>query len=360
MAASARGHRRAPKRSRRSPLRAVVLFVISTALVVGSGVAFGYATHHLGKHQVTDDASVVAPPTGPLSDATDDPSATTNSAPGGKPTAPARPRPSLPKATGPGTVTELKVASSDDDWPSRPVFVYRPAVPANVVLPVVYLLHGVPGEPDRIMDAVKSVLDKAFTSGDEQPFIVAAPTGEGTAHNDTEWADAVDGKDMVETYMIKDVIPAVEGKAPRPAGMRAIVGFSMGGYGAANLTLRHPDLFDQFASMAGYFRVDDPDGMFGSDSRIEAANTPDDMVQKAAGKRVLLLEDQQDPDPLIQGEASEFAKRLDDCNCGVDLSWHLEPGGHTYDFVTDSFPKVITFLNQGFTAPATATPSAAG
>ena len=375
MAASARGHRRAPKRSRRSPLRAVVLFVISTALVIGSGVAFGYATHHLGKHQVTGEAGVVAPPTGPLSDATDDsggtdstggtgstddPSATTNSAPGGKPgAAPPGARPSLPKATGPGTVTELKVASADDDWPSRPVFVYRPAVPANVVLPVVYLLHGVPGEPDRIMQAVKDVLDQAFTSGTEAPFIVAAPTGEGTAHDDTEWADAVDGKDMLETYLIKNVIPAVEGKTPRTAGMRAVVGFSMGGYGAANLTLRHPDLFSQFAAMAGYFHVDDPAGMFGSDSRIEAANTPDDMVQKAAGKRVLLLEDQDDPDPLIQGQAAEFAQRLHDCNCGVDLSWHLEPGGHTYAFVTDSFPKVITFLNQGFTTgPAGTTPSA--
>jgi S-formylglutathione hydrolase FrmB len=361
---AARGHRRAPKRSRRSPLRAVTLFVISVALVVGSGVAFGYATHHFGKHQSTDDASVVAPPTGPLDGSTaDSASATDNSAPGGKPgaAAPTTPRPA-PKATGPGTVTTLNVPSADDDMKTRPVDVYRPAVPANVVLPVVYLLHGVPGEPDRMMEAVKGVLDQAFTTGGEAPFIVAAPTGGGNAHNDTEWADAQDGKDLVETYLIKKVIPAVEGNSPRPAGMRAIVGFSMGGYAAANLTLRHPDLFSQFASMAGYFHVDDPDGMFGSDSRVEAANTPDDMVQKAAGKRVLLLEDQDETDPLIQGEAAEFAQRLHDCSCGVDLSWHIEPGGHSYDFVTGSFPKVITFLDQGFTAGAgvAQSPSPAG
>jgi S-formylglutathione hydrolase FrmB len=178
--------------------------------------------------------------------------------------------------------------------------------------------------------------------------MVAAPTGGGTAHNDTEWADAADGKDMVETYLVKNVIPAVEGKTPRPASMRAVVGFSMGGYAAANLTLRHPDLFSQFASLAGYFHVDDPDGMFGSDSKLEAANTPDDLVQKAAGKRVMLLEDQDETDSLIQGQASEFAQRLHDCDCNVDLAWHIEPGGHSYDFVTGSFPKVITFLDQGF------------
>jgi len=356
MAASgARGHRRAPKRRGRSPLRAVALFFISTALVVGSGVAFGYATHHLGGHPSTDTASVVAPPTGPLDDTA---SATDDSAAGGTDSAPVSSHPML-KASGPGTVTELNVPSADTDWKSRPVFVYRPAVPANVVLPVVYLLHGVPGEPDRIMRSVKDVLDQAFTTGGQEPFIVAAPTGEGTAHNDTEWADAQDGKDMVETYLIKNVIPAVEGKTPRPASMRAVVGFSMGGYGAANLTLRHPDLFSQFASLAGYFHIDDPDGMFGSDSKVEAANTPDGMVQKAAKKRVLLLEDQDETDPLIQGQASEFAQRLKSCDCGVDLSWRLEPGGHTYDFVTAVFPKVISFLNQGFTVKPAATQSAA-
>lgn len=359
-ASAARGHRRrAPKRGGWHVLRGFVLFVLSTVLVAGSGAAFGYATHHFGKHQSADDATPVAPPTDPLT--TDDSSLPTNaSAPGTKPGGISG---SLPKATGPGTVTEVKVPSADTDWTERPVFVYRPAVPANVVLPVVYLLHGVPGEPDRIMESVKADLDQAFTTGGESPFIVAAPTGEGTAHDDTEWSDAQDGKDMVETYLIKNVLPAVEGKTPRPAGMRAIVGFSMGGYGAANLTLRHPDLFDQFASLSGYFHVDDPDGMFGSSSQVQAANTPDDMVQKAANKRVMLLEDQDETDPLIQGQAAEFAQRLHDCDCGVDLDWHIEPGGHTYDFVTGAFPKVIDFLDQGFTggpaAPSGATPASA-
>jgi S-formylglutathione hydrolase FrmB len=122
----------------------------------------------------------------------------------------------------------------------------------------------------------------------------------------------------------------------------------MGGYGAANLALRHPDLFGQFVSLAGYFHVDDPSGMFSSDKTLKAANAPDDMVKQAAGKRVLLLEDQGETDSLIDGQAAEFAQRLHDCGCGVDLNWHLEPGRHGYDFVTDSFPKVIAFLDQGF------------
>ena len=323
----------------------------SVVIVVGTGVAVGYGSHFFGKHQNSENVSADQSPDASVE------SGLTTDASAAKSSASAAPKsggsvlsahPPIPKATGPGTVTTLDVPSADSDMKTRPVEVYRPAVPANVVLPVVYLLHGVPGEPDRMMEAVKDTLDQAFTTGGQPPFMVAAPTGGGNAHNDTEWADAADGKDMVETYLVKNVIPAVEGSTPRPASMRAIVGFSMGGYGAANLALRHPDLFGQFVSMAGYFHVDDPDGMFGSDSKLQAANTPDKMVQQAANKRVLLLEDQDDSNALIQGQAAEFAQRLQDCSCGVDLNWHLEPGGHTYDFVTNSFPKVIAFLDHGF------------
>ncbi|MFL6115942.1 MAG: alpha/beta hydrolase [Catenulispora sp.] len=334
----------------------------SAVLVAGTGVAISYASHLFAKHQ--DSANTDAA-NGLGSDPTTDSAPGTSSAKSGSPapsgakgtqgshvpqtgdTGPMKSH-TGPKATGPGTVTTLKVPSADDDLATRPVVVYRPAVPAGTVLPVLYLLHGVPGEPDRIMESVKDDLDRAFTTGGQAPFIVAAPTGGGTAHQDTEWADAADGKDLVESYLIKKVIPAVEGPSPRTAAQRAVAGFSMGGYGAANLGLRHPDLFGQFVSLAGYFHVDDPSGMFGSDRTLEAANTPDAMVKKAAGKRVLLLEDQDETDSLIDGQAAEFAQRLHDCDCGVDLNWHLEPGGHSYDFVTNSFSKVIAFLDQGF------------
>jgi S-formylglutathione hydrolase FrmB len=242
----------------------------------------------------------------------------------------------------------LHVPSADTDIKTRDVYVYRPAVPSDVVLPVVYLLHGVPGEASTILDTVLPALDAAFTTGGQAPFEVAAPSGGGNAHYDTEWADAADGSDLIETYLIKQVIPAVEGATPRDAGQRAIVGFSMGGYGAANLALRHPDKFGQFASVAGYFHVDDPSGMFGGNSAVQAANTPDGMVKQAANKRVLLLEDAEESDPLISGQTQEFADRLKACGCGVDLNWRVVSGGHDYDFLLSTFPTVVGFLNRGF------------
>lgn len=328
-------------------MSALAVVAVGAAVVWGRAQFFSPGADN-GQPQAAGVATGIPSPAGSLAMTDDKASPADSAAESPGPDAAAPRVPALPRATGPGTVTVLHVPSADTDEKIRDVYVYRPAVPAGTVLPVVYLLHGVPGSPSSMISAVQPALDAAFTTGKMAPFEVAAPTGDGNTHNDTEWADAVDHGDMIETYLFKDVIPAVEGATPRPASQRAIVGFSMGGYGAANLTLRHPDEFSQFVSISGYFHVDDPAGMFGGDARIEAANTPDDMVAKAANKRALLLEDQDETDSLIKGEASEFAARLKACDCGVDVNWRVEPGSHSTAFVGDVFPKVVTFLDVGF------------
>ncbi len=253
------------------------------------------------------------------------------------------------RASGPGTVTVLHVASADKDVQPRDVYLYRPAVPATVHLPVLYLLHGVPGTPQALADSVKPALDTAFQAG-ATPFEVAMPTGYGTAsggeQKDTEWADAADGSDLVETYLVENVIPAVEADGARAPSQRAIGGFSMGGYGAANIALRHPDLFGQVVSLSGYFRVDDPDGMFGGDGKLEAANTPEDMVSRGAGKRWLLLEDVDEDDPLIKGAAEAFGSQLS--KAGADVTMSVDPGSHDYAFLDSEIAQVVGFLDAAW------------
>jgi S-formylglutathione hydrolase FrmB len=343
----------------------------SALAVVGTGVAIGWGSHVFQSRHAAQDTQNLAAPTALVSDSqaapgggtgTSAPAASGGTAKGGTAppataaqpapattaSGPAAPKANIPKATGPGKISVLHVPSADKDIQTRDVYVYRPAVPDDVVLPVVYLLHGVPGEASTILNVVQPALDAAFTTGGQVPFEVAAPSGGGNAHSDTEWADAADGADLIETYLIKQVLPAVEGATPRSAAQRAVVGFSMGGYGAANLTLRHPDMFNQFVAMAGYFHVDDPSGMFNNDSALEAANNPDAMVKQAANKRVLLLEDADESDPLISGQAQEFAARLKGCGCNVDTNWRIVPGGHDYDFLQSAFTLVVGFLDRGF------------
>jgi S-formylglutathione hydrolase FrmB len=214
---------------------------------------------------------------------------------------------------------------------------------------VLYMLHGYPGHPSALARWMAPALDKAFEKG-TAPFVVAFPDGNGRAHRDTEWADSVDRRTLVETSLLRRIQPAVEGARPLPAGMRAVGGFSMGGYGAANLGLRHPDEFGQIVAVSGYYHTDDLSGMFGGRPSVIAANTPDAMVRAAAGKRIQLFESTSEPDPLIKHQASALAKRLRGCHCVKALDVRVIPGDHDVDFVGAVTPAIAAFLGAGWSA----------
>jgi S-formylglutathione hydrolase FrmB len=242
------------------------------------------------------------------------------------------------------TVTVLHVASADNDVPVRDVYVYRPAVADSSRLPVVYFLHGLPGTAaDFFNEGGAQRLDRLFASGGA-PFVLASPTGTGSDGSDTEWADSTDGRDQVETYVMDRVIPAVEGSHPRDAAHRVIAGFSMGGYGAADLALRHDDVFGGAASFEGYFHIDDPDDVFGHDPAVEAANDPGLLLQRAHDVRFLLADGTSDTEPVTQGEVPRFA-RLVAQNHGVSRVL-IAPGTHSWSFVMNHLDALATFVDS--------------
>ncbi|HVK41221.1 MAG TPA: S-formylglutathione hydrolase [Phenylobacterium sp.] len=54
----------------------------------------------------------------------------------------------------------------------------------------------------------------------------------------------------METYVVTDLISAVEGAFPLDPARRGMFGHSMGGHGALTLTLRHPELFKSVSAFA--------------------------------------------------------------------------------------------------------------
>jgi len=252
--------------------------------------------------------------------------------------------PPSPSAAGNGRVSVLHVAGLHGNV--REVHVYRPSVPDSATLPVVYFLHGVPGSANDVFGAgIAARLDMAFRNG-AAPFVLVSPDGNGASHNDTEWADALDGTDTVESDLVAKIVPAVEGSAPRDRGHRAIAGFSMGGYGAMNIAERHPSMFGQVVSISGYFHVDDPDAMFGNELLAELANQPDQHVAALDHTRVLLLEGSSDAEPVVNGEAARFGALLD--SAGIAHTLHVDPGGHHWTFVTSEEPIWTGFLELGW------------
>lgn len=136
----------------------------------------------------------------------------------------------------------LKVALRDVTFRSPALgrdMQYRVILPVSLApgqkLPVVYLLHG-GGGGFRDWSNYSDVARFA-----ESGLILVMPEGD-----DSYDTNAVDRpQDRYEDYIATDLIAEVERQFPTANGRanRAIVGVSMGGFGAVKLALKRPDLF---------------------------------------------------------------------------------------------------------------------
>jgi hypothetical protein len=98
------------------------------------------------------------------------------------------------------------------------IYVWRPDVPKTRELPVLDFLHGVPSDPEALIDGEGlATRVRDWVAGGGAPFVLAVPDGNGSNHRHTEWADAADGSDRVEDRLLREVIPAVEGSHRRDA-----------------------------------------------------------------------------------------------------------------------------------------------
>jgi S-formylglutathione hydrolase FrmB len=267
---------------------------------------------------------------------------------------PHRSLPPGPAPTSPGPACQqgvdatVSVADASAPGGRRTVWVHRPAGPDRADIPVLYVLHGYPGGPGELAEGTLPHLLDAQMCRTGRPFVVALPDGRA-GDTDTEWGDDARGTFHIESFVTQQAVALVEGAKRRPATLRAIAGFSMGGYGAAALAMRHPDEYRQVASFSGYFRMDDPDGVFG---RQTATHAPDQLIDSAAGQRFFLVEGTDEDTPLqvggIHGEADRFAALLRARNVTVSVAH--PPGGHSDDAWDSEYGPMVDFLDSGWTA----------
>lgn len=126
---------------------------------------------------------------------------------------------------------------------SRPVVVLLPdGYTAETKYPILYLLHGYSG---GCLDWTERTGLVDFTSN--WPLIIVMPD----AGNSWYVNSATDSSHRYEEYLIRDVRFFAEQRYSVDSSKRAIVGLSMGGYGALLLAMRHPDLFRFAGSLSG-------------------------------------------------------------------------------------------------------------
>jgi S-formylglutathione hydrolase FrmB len=247
----------------------------------------------------------------------------------------------------------------------------RRSVPVRVILPknwhsergrtfpVVYMLHG--GEDDYTSWTRETDVEAlAENSG----AIVVMPDGGRNGY----YSDWHVGRPRWETFHTSELVRLMENRF-RANSSRAVIGLSMGGFGALNYAARHPGMFRYVASMSSYVDLNDPFvrflldlGSLGDGTALHdvwgdpkehddiwQAHNPSAMPRAFRGTKVHLSTGNGTTGPLDDGKpfgvtlvgalaeaalpasVSKFAESLR--SVGVDVTTNLyEPGTHSWPY----------------------------
>jgi S-formylglutathione hydrolase FrmB len=115
--------------------------------------------------------------------------------------------------------------------------------------PVVYWLHGLNGTQRDGATCFVPHLDSAIRARAAPAMIAVLVNGLGNSR----YYDSFDGQRPVESVIVRDLIAHIDETYRTLASRagRAAEGFSMGGFGAAHLGFKYPDLFGAVSIMAG-------------------------------------------------------------------------------------------------------------
>lgn len=221
----------------------------------------------------------------------------------------------------------------------------------------------------------------------DYPSIVVSPNGKSGYWSDW-YSNGAERAPRYETYLIQELLPLIENRFStiRLRQGRAILGESMGGYGALMIASRHPDLFAAAASVSGTVNTNlipnatvlsaspvidgaAPDSIYGPRATEEVRWRGHNPFDLAENLRTLALwvgtADGLVHDPSIGETAIDQAgcgvefgvstasislhERL--LELGVDHTWrHFGAGCHSVPNFRRQIKEVLAFFQQTFAA----------
>ncbi|MGE5114834.1 MAG: alpha/beta hydrolase [Acidobacteriaceae bacterium] len=223
--------------------------------------------------------------------------------------------------------------------------------------PVLYLLHGYSGDYQNW-----STLTDLVKYAERVPIIIVMPDAGNSWYVDSAGVP----QDKFEEYIVHDLVAEVETKwrALRSPNGRAIAGLSMGGYGAVNLALKHPDMFAVAVSLSGALNAALPELEQRADLRASlqqtfgAANSKtraqNDVYQLAAkadpGKLPYFDIDCGNDDVTFLGPNRRFAAAL--TRSKIVFEYHEYPGDHNWQYWDKRLPYTLELVKR-YIAPET-------
>jgi putative tributyrin esterase len=226
--------------------------------------------------------------------------------------------------------------------------------------PVVYFLHDFFGSDTVLWErGVAARLLARMAAGELPPFLLVAPAGERGF-----WADSHDGRRRYEEWLAEGLPRQVAARyrvRPGPAG-RAVVGISMGGYGALKLALRRPREIGAAGALSGLVPpldwqiVEDAHPLLRRAMRRTFGRDPHDNTLRRddlykllprlygipAEQRPRLLVRAGTEDRYILDEASYLFAMVARDN-GVEVELVLEPGEHDWSYWRHTTEEVVAW-----------------
>ena len=236
----------------------------------------------------------------------------------------------------------------------------------NRKFPVLYLLHGYTDNETgwTQFGEVTRIADKAISSGEATPMIIAMPDG-----GVTWYINESSGKERFEDFFVQEFIPYIDSvyRTRKTKEFRAVAGLSMGGFGTLIYSMKHPELFCAAAPLSAAVWTDEQFIGFPDDSynktfehlfgpakgkeRINAhykKNSILNIINTSAPKQfdgIRFYIDCGDKDFLIKGNMALHAVMIDK---KIDHEFRVRSGVHDWKYWRTALPEVLKFVSESF------------
>ena len=212
--------------------------------------------------------------------------------------------------------------------------------------PVVYLLHGWGGWDPHIVNSewnlygTYEIADRLMRDSELQPFIIVVPEG-----GHSYWLNHAGDGERWGDYVATDVVSFTDEKYRTLPGRenRAIGGLSMGGLGAMQLALNHPDEFSVVGMRSPTLRrIGDPDvPPFFGDEAYYADYDPFDLAAKAGSLDAFAVYTLIGDQDMWLARTQAFVDLLDAKHARTEL--RVYPGGHDGPFFGSHLDEELRF-----------------
>jgi enterochelin esterase-like enzyme len=214
--------------------------------------------------------------------------------------------------------------------------------------PTLYLLHGSPGTDSNWFTGGRAnqAADTLIAIGKIPELIMILPDGNGRKGQTSEWGNSFDQRQKIETYVSSDLVKYVDARYRTipDASHRAIGGLSMGGFGAMNIAIHHPDIFGYVSSLGGYYFADG--GIWGNNAAYKRENSPMEVLptDKQAWHLQMFIGAATQDQPFY-AYAKQFVQEL--VKLHISYQFDVENGSHSWHTWQIQMYHTLLWLHWG-------------